>query len=136
MRKLIFVRFVGRLSSWCPEGNRRVFQLSSRHIGPTSWLQEARILPAKAGMRQFEAETSVFLILFVLRTSCGWSWCEAMAAHNFHQPGSVRQTAGRCVDYLSRLAEIFGAYCSWRNHAERLYVLDSVVIEPVDGTAR
>src|SRR5579864_923754 len=59
-----------------------------------------------------------------------------MAAHDFRQPGSLRQTAGRCVDYLGRLAEILGAYCSWRNHAERLYVLDSVVIESVNGAAR
>src|SRR5215470_4236017 len=59
-----------------------------------------------------------------------------MAAHDLRQLGSVRETTRGCVDYLGRFTEILRPDCSWRNHAECLYVLASVVIEAMNGPAR
>ncbi len=58
-----------------------------------------------------------------------------MAAHDFRHLCSVRRTTGRCVDDFGSLPEILGAYRRGRDHAKRLRVLDSVVIEPVNGAS-
>ena len=59
-----------------------------------------------------------------------------MAAHDLRHLRSVRRPTGRRVDHLGRLAEKLRTDRSWRDHAERLRVLASVVIEPVNGAAR
>lgn len=61
---------------------------------------------------------------------------ETMAAHDVRHLCSIRRTAGRRVDHLCSFAEKLRTYRGGRDHAERLYVLDSVVIEPVSGTSR
>src|ERR1700722_17004228 len=64
------------------------------------------------------------------------SWREAVAAHDLRHLCSVRRTTGRRVDHLGSLAEKLRTYCGWCDHAQRLHVLGSVVIEPVNGAAR
>src|SRR5579862_2303778 len=59
-----------------------------------------------------------------------------MAAHDFGHLDSVRRTSGRCVDHFSRLPKILWTYGCWRDHAERLHVPRSVILEPVDGATR
>ena len=59
-----------------------------------------------------------------------------MAVHDFRHLCSVRRTTGRRVHHLGRLAEILRTYRGWRDHAERLHISASVVIEPVDGPSR
>src|SRR5215475_7016682 len=81
-------------------------------------------------------EPSVFVSLFILGTSYGCSRRQAIAAHDLRQLGSVRWAATRRVDYLSRLTEILWTDRSWRDHAEHFHVMDSVVIEAVDGATR
>ena len=61
---------------------------------------------------------------------------ETMAAHDVRHLCSIRRTAGRRVDHLCSFVEKLRTYRGGRDHAERLYVLDSVVIEPVSGTSR
>jgi hypothetical protein len=59
-----------------------------------------------------------------------------VAAHNFDHLRSVRRPTGSRVDHLSSLAKILRAYRGWRDHAKRLCILASVVIEPVNGASR
>ncbi len=61
---------------------------------------------------------------------------EAMAAHDFGHLDSVRRATGRRVDHLGSLAKILWTYGGWRDHAECLHVLGSVILEPVDGASR
>ena len=59
-----------------------------------------------------------------------------MSAHDLRHLGSVRRTTSRRVDYFGGLTERLRTDRGWRDHAERLYVLASVVVEPVHGAAR
>jgi hypothetical protein len=59
-----------------------------------------------------------------------------VTTHDFRQLCSVRRTTGRRVDDLCGFAEILRSYRRWRDHAERFHVTDSIVIEPVNDTAR
>src|SRR5207248_8601786 len=59
-----------------------------------------------------------------------------VAAHDLRQLRPVWRTTGRRVDHVGTLAEILRTDCSWRDHAQRLHVLHSMVIEPVTGAAR
>src|SRR5579859_1114494 len=73
--------------------------------------------------------------LLMLRTFCGRSWREAVATHDFRQLCSVGWATGRRVDYLCRLPEILRSYRCRGNQAERFYLMDPMVIEPVNGAA-
>src|SRR5713101_1477775 len=59
-----------------------------------------------------------------------------MAAHDLRHLRSVRRSTACRVDHVSALAEILRTDRSWRDHAQRLHVLYSMVIEPVNGAAR
>ena len=59
-----------------------------------------------------------------------------MASHDLNQSCSVWRAAGSCIDRLGALAEILSTYRRWRDNAERLYILASIVIEPVNGASR
>ena len=61
---------------------------------------------------------------------------QAVTAHDLRHLRSVRRTTGCRVDHLGTLAEILRPDRSWRDHAKRLYVLHSMVIEPVNRAAR
>ena len=61
---------------------------------------------------------------------------EAVAAHDFHQFCSVRRASGRGVNYLGRFPKILWTYRCWCDQAQCLRVVDSVVIEPVNGAVR
>jgi hypothetical protein len=96
-----------------------------------------KVIPAaKTTASAANTHPNVFPSLFILETSCGRSRRQAVATHDFRQLCSVGRTTGRRVDYLGRLAEILRPYRRWRDHAERFHVMDSIVIEPVNGTAR
>jgi hypothetical protein len=56
--------------------------------------------------------------------------------HDFRRLCSVGRTTRRGIDYLGRLAEIPRSWRRWRDHAERFHVIDSIVIEPMNGTSR
>src|SRR5829696_3630127 len=71
-----------------------------------------------------------------LRLSRRRSRREAVAAHDLRHLRSVWRTTARRVDHLGRLPEILRTDRSWRDHANRLYVLHSMVIEPVNRAAR
>ena len=71
-----------------------------------------------------------------LRLRRRWSRREAVAAHDLRHLCPVRRTTGRRVDHLGSLAEILRTDRGWRDHAERLHVLASIVIEPVNGASR
>src|SRR5512136_2329509 len=74
--------------------------------------------------------------LQVLRVRRRRSRREAVAAHDFGHLRSVWRTTSGCVDHLGSFAEILRTNRRRRDHAERLRVLDSVVVEPVNGAAR
>src|SRR5215472_2783884 len=66
----------------------------------------------------------------------GWSRRQPVAAHDFHHLCSVRRTTCRRVDHLGRFAKKLRTYRGWSNRADRLHILASIVIEPVNGSAR
>src|SRR5215472_14180308 len=61
---------------------------------------------------------------------------EGVAAHDFDQLCSVRRAIANRVDYLGGFAEILWTYRCWCDQAQCLRVVDSIVIEPVNGAVR
>jgi hypothetical protein len=59
-----------------------------------------------------------------------------MAAHDLRQSCSVWRATGSRVDRLGALAEILRTKGTRCDHAERLHILASEVIEAVDGPSR
>src|SRR6185503_13065180 len=59
-----------------------------------------------------------------------------MASQDFCHLCSIRRTTGCRVDHVSRFAEILRTDFGWRDHAKHLCVSASVIIEPVNRTAR
>src|SRR6185437_7833099 len=60
---------------------------------------------------------------------------EAVAEHNLRHHGPIRRAAGRGIDCLRRLAEILRTYGGGCDHAKRLCLLRSMVVEAVNRTA-
>ena len=63
-----------------------------------------------------------------------WRYAERVANYRRGKAARTSRSDGS-VDHLGSLAEILRTYRSGRDHAERLHVMDSVVIEPVNGAS-
>src|SRR4051794_9376959 len=65
-----------------------------------------------------------------------WNRCEAVTDHDLGHLRSIRWSTGRRVNHLGRLTEVLRTNRAWWDHAERFYILASVIIEPVNGAPR
>ena len=61
---------------------------------------------------------------------------EAVSSHYFGHLYAVRRPASRRLDDLCSLAEILRTDRRWSNHAECPCIVDSIVIEPMNGATR